>query len=109
MLATRSLVIGLAGAVTVVVISYLPVAPAGGILFSLLHAPALGLARLLTLLPEDVSNYLIQALSPGMGGTAFQLSIFFLSLDLLGWFAVIALGHYLWTRYMGQRRDKSAV
>ena len=105
----RSLVIGLSGALAVVVIGMLPVAPVDGFLLSLLHAPALGLAQLVTLLPEGVSSYLMLALSPETGGSAFQLSVFFMSLDLFGWFAVFALGHYLWTRRKRRPRHKGAV
>jgi len=73
------------------------------LLFWLLHAPALILLPLISLLPQGVFEPLVQSLSPLGEGAAFQISVVVLVMAIIGWGLLIASGHYLWQRFLSNR------
>jgi hypothetical protein len=99
---TRSLIAGVAGTSAVVVaaaVVALAFDESPAWIFWLVHAPALPFVKLLDLLPEGAVVALVNALSPRDGGSAFQISIFYLTVALAGWFVIFGLGHWLWVQF----------
>lgn len=71
-------------------------------LFWLLHLPALLLLPLLSFPSDGPLESLVDILLPVSGGSTYRISIAVLALAIVGWSLAIAIGHYLWTRFLNR-------